>query len=90
MCGGANEDMLLASAYRASLRLAGEYDLKSVAFPAISTGIFGYPLERATKIALREGWDFLQGMQQFERLVFCVFDDVALETYHRLAAELPV
>ena len=88
--GGHGEDDLLTSAYRDSLRLVGEHDLKSVAFPAISTGIFGYPLWRATRIALREGWDFLQGTPRFERLVFCVFSDEALEVYHECAAELPI
>jgi len=88
--GGHGEDDLLTSAYRDSLRLVGEHDLKSVAFPAISTGIFGYPLWRATRIAIREGWDFLQGTPRFERLVFCVFSDEALEVYHECAAELPI
>ncbi len=50
--GGAGEDALLAACYRASLRLAGEHGLKSIAFPAISTGIYGFPLERATRIAV--------------------------------------
>ena len=51
--GRAGEAELLASAYRSSLRLAEEHDLESIAFPAISTGIYGYPLAEATAIAVR-------------------------------------
>jgi O-acetyl-ADP-ribose deacetylase len=88
--GHDREDELLASAYRESFRLVGEHDMKSVAFPAISTGAYRFPLERATRIALREGWDFLQGTPRFERIVYCVFSDEALAVYHECAAELPV
>jgi O-acetyl-ADP-ribose deacetylase (regulator of RNase III) len=88
--GARGEDGLLESAYRACFRIVGQHDLKSVAFPAISTGVYGFPVERATRIALREGWDFLQGSPQFERIVYCVFSDEWLEVYHRCAAELPV
>jgi O-acetyl-ADP-ribose deacetylase len=49
--GGAGEAELLTSAYRSSLRLAEEHDLENIAFPAISTGIYGYPLQEATKVA---------------------------------------
>ncbi len=51
--GGAGEAALLASAYRSSLRLAEEHELESIGFPAISTGIYGYPLAEATAIAVR-------------------------------------
>jgi O-acetyl-ADP-ribose deacetylase (regulator of RNase III) len=85
--GGHDEDVLLASAYRTSLRLVVEHGLASVAFPAISCGIYGFPLERATRIAVREVWDFVQGTQDV-RVVFCVFGDEARATYHRVAAEL--
>jgi O-acetyl-ADP-ribose deacetylase (regulator of RNase III) len=88
--GHDREDELLASAYRESFRLVGEHDMKSVAFPAISTGAYRFPLERATRIAVREGWDFLQGTPRFERIVYCVFSDEALAVYHECAAELPV
>jgi len=50
--GGAGEADLLASAYRSTVRLAAEHGLSSIAFPAISTGIYGYPLEQATPIAV--------------------------------------
>jgi len=52
--GGSNEDELLASCYRNAMRLANEHGLESIAFPGISTGIYGFPFERACRIALRE------------------------------------
>ena len=57
--GGEGEAELLASAYRSALRLASEHGLRSLAFPAISTGIYGFPLEQATGIAVGtvRGWD---------------------------------
>src|SRR5690242_5424397 len=71
--GGDGEDELLASCYRTSLRLAADASLRSVAFPAISTGAFGFPLERATRIALRETHRMLELKGSLERVVFCCF-----------------
>lgn len=58
--GDRQEDTLLASAYRSSLHLARQYGLKTVAFPSISTGVYGFPLERAAHIALREIKAFME------------------------------
>jgi O-acetyl-ADP-ribose deacetylase len=70
--GDHGEDELLASCYRKSLELAA--DLRSIAFPAISTGAFGFPLERATGIAVREVKRFLaRGGHSLEKVVFCCF-----------------
>ncbi|MCW8964998.1 MAG: O-acetyl-ADP-ribose deacetylase [Gammaproteobacteria bacterium] len=52
--GNNNEDELLASCYRESMRLANEHELKSIAFPAISCGVYGFPIQRASEIAIRE------------------------------------
>lgn len=57
--GDAGEDALLASAYRNSLKLADEHGARTIAFPSISTGAYGFPVERAARIALREIRDFL-------------------------------
>ncbi|HWQ60568.1 MAG TPA: O-acetyl-ADP-ribose deacetylase [Candidatus Fimivivens sp.] len=78
---------LLASCYRNSLRLAMENGVKSVAFPAISTGIYGYPKEEAAQVALRAVGDFLEKHPEsgIERIVFCLFDD---ESYHIYEREL--
>ena len=58
--GTSNEEILLASCYRNSLRLANEQHIKTIAFPSISTGVYGYPIEKAAKIALKEIHSFLE------------------------------
>jgi O-acetyl-ADP-ribose deacetylase (regulator of RNase III) len=79
--GDANEDSLLADCYRNSLSLALQHGLKSVAFPAISTGAFGFPLKRATAIAVREVTHFLDAHPEIDRVTFCCFGADALQTY---------
>jgi len=71
--GGAGEDGLLAGAYRNSLILARDNGLASIAFPAISTGIFGFPAERAAAIAVRTVAAFLAENALPDRVVFCCF-----------------
>ena len=73
--GNNNEDELLARCYRNSLSLAVEYGIKTVAFPAISTGVFNFPLERATGIALRETLDFLAAGALPETVHLVCFSD---------------
>ncbi|MFQ5468359.1 MAG: O-acetyl-ADP-ribose deacetylase [Kiloniellaceae bacterium] len=79
--GDAGEDALLAGAYRSSLELARDQGLASIAFPAISTGVFGYPLARATEIAVATVRQWLGENPGFGRVVFCVFDDAAARAY---------
>ena len=86
--GGRGEDALLAACYRESLARAREVGARSVAFPAISTGAYRFPLERATRIALREVRAALGAEPSIERVVFCCFSERDRETYDRLAAEL--
>jgi O-acetyl-ADP-ribose deacetylase (regulator of RNase III) len=81
--GGANEEALLASCYRTSLKIAREIGARSVAFPAISTGIYGFPLERATEIAVVTVRDFLAGNDDLDRVVFSVFGEEAEAAYRR-------
>ncbi len=72
--GERGEDRLLASCYRNSLALLREHGLASIAFPAISTGIYGFPPERAARIAVRTVLDALQGpSREARRVVFCCF-----------------
>lgn len=86
--GGTNdEDAQLAACYRHSLALAAEHGLRSIAFPAISTGIYGFPLERATRIAVTEVNRFLAEDRSLSKVVFVCFNRQAEETYRRVLAE---
>lgn len=81
--GNHNEDELLVSCYRNSLKLAIENGIKSIAFPAISTGVYGFPLERATKIAIDEVTKFLNDNDKIEKVIFVCFDDETRNSYQR-------
>jgi O-acetyl-ADP-ribose deacetylase (regulator of RNase III) len=83
--GHRNEETLLANCYRNSLSAAKELGLKTVAFPSISTGAYGFPLERATEIALEETRAFLEGDKSLQKVVFVCFGRQALETYQEVA-----
>ena len=72
---------LLASCYSDSLALAGQHKLKSIAFPAISTGVYGYPLEDATPIALKTTLEELPKHSSIERVIFALFSAKALRVY---------
>lgn len=73
--GGAGEDDVLASAYRNSLRLAGQYGLSSIAFPAISTGVYGFPAERAARIAVSTVAEHLRDAAAPARVLLCCFSE---------------
>ena len=80
--GGNNrEDDLLASCYRNCFALAVKHEIKSIAFPSISTGAYGFPLERAADVALRETLDFLSRDQSVQKVVFVCFGKQAHEVY---------
>ena len=78
---GARAAQLLASAYRRSLEVASQNGLKSIAFPSISTGAYGYPLEEAAPIALQTVVDSLKAHQGIELVRFVLFDRHTLEAY---------
>lgn len=82
--GTNNEDELLANCYRNSLKLAVDNQIKTIAFPAISTGVYSFPLERATKIAVTEVKKFLEKNDSIERVIFVCFDDRTYETYEKV------
>jgi O-acetyl-ADP-ribose deacetylase (regulator of RNase III) len=86
--GDRGEDELLANCYRESLRIAAEHGIASLAFPAISTGVYGFPIERATRIALHEVREGLARHPGIARVVFCCFSEADAALYERLAAEL--
>jgi O-acetyl-ADP-ribose deacetylase (regulator of RNase III) len=85
--GGAGEDEALASCYRTAMRLAAERGLRSVAFPAISTGVYGFPLERAIRIAVAEVARLLGAGSPVERVTFCCFSPGDREVYERVLDE---
>ena len=87
--GKSNEDDLLAGAYCHSLTLARDHSAKSIAFPAISTGTYGFPLDRATRIAVTTATEFLRANALPERIIFTCFGADAATAYRRELARLP-
>ena len=85
--GKQREDQLLASCYRRSLELAVEHSLKSIAFPCISTGVYGFPQDRAAAIAVREVRKFQEENPMVEKVVFVCFLDRDYEIYKRLLSQ---
>ena len=82
--GRANEDALLADCYRNSLKLGEGNGLRMVAFPAISTGVFGFPKERATRIAVREVRAFLDQDVGVDQVIFVCFSERDFGIYQRV------
>jgi O-acetyl-ADP-ribose deacetylase len=78
--GEAGEDQLLKNAYANSLKLAAEHNLETIAFPNISTGVYGFPKGRAAEIAVKTVRDFSQE-HTFKRLVFCCYDEENYKIY---------
>ena len=79
--GNSGEPDLLASAHRRSLELANEYDCRSIAFPAISTGVYGYPADKAAVIAIGTSAEFLRMYGKPNMIRFVLFSREALETF---------
>ncbi len=82
--GTHGEPELLASCYRQSLLLAAEHDIASIAFPAISTGVYGYPVELAARIAIDTVASMADGLERVREVLFCCFSAVDLAVYRRL------
>jgi O-acetyl-ADP-ribose deacetylase (regulator of RNase III) len=87
--GRAAEPELLESCYRRSLALAIEHGLRSIAFPAISTGAYGYPIEEATEIAVRTVREVLASPSSIELARFVCFSEADLEVYRAELANSP-
>ncbi|MBW7842891.1 MAG: macro domain-containing protein, partial [Ignavibacterium sp.] len=85
--GKSNEDKLLANCYINSLKLAVENKIKTIAFPAISTGVYHFPLERATKIAVNEVKKFLEKNESIKKVIFVCFSDHDYNIYQNMLAQ---
>lgn len=86
--GGHREAELLAACYRSSLALARESQLESIAFPAISCGVYGYPMEQAIAIAVREVVAAARAMPTLEQVVFACFGPKVLAAYEQALDEI--
>ena len=81
--GGHGEPDLLRSCYRSSLALAGEHQIKTIAFPAISCGVYGYPIEAAVKIAVKETLEFLSADESISQVIFACFGSDLYKAYRK-------
>ena len=87
MRGEGNEEAKLAGATRTSLQIAQQHGLESIAFPAISTGVFGYPLDACARVMLGVAFDFASGIPApLKRIVFCLFDERAFRIFSQTLA----
>lgn len=82
--GNSNEDNLLADCYRNSLSLAEKNEIKTIAFPSISTGVYRFPVERAAEIAVREVKNFLAKNTSLEKVVFVCFGQHVYDCYQEV------
>jgi O-acetyl-ADP-ribose deacetylase (regulator of RNase III) len=85
--GDQGEPALLASCYRRSLEIAAGIELETIAFPAISTGIYGYPVEEATRTAVAAVRDFILDETSLREVLFCCFSAADLDVYERVLTE---
>lgn len=86
--GGRGEDDLLASCYRRSMEICEKHGLASVAFPAISTGIYRFPADRAAEIAIKSASEALPAAPSLARIVFCCFSKVSAELHAAVLGRL--
>ena len=86
--GGSEDEKLLAAAYRNSLRVAVENELKSIAFPSISTGAYRYPVEKAARTAIAAVKGFIEENPALDEVVFVLFSEQDYEVYSRALAEI--
>ena len=82
--GARNEEALLADCYKSSLLAAAEKGARTVAFPAISTGVYRFPLKKATEIAITETRRFLENDKRLDQVIFVCFGETAFNTYQEV------
>jgi len=85
--GQNNEEAMLRSCYLNSLKIAAEEDVKSIAFPAISTGVYRYPVDKATKIAISTTIEFLKNAEFPMEVIFVCFSENAKKNYNQILEE---
>jgi len=86
--GEGEEDHKLRQATLNSLKLADQHRLKSIAFPAISTGVFGFPMDRCARVMLSTTLEYLRGNTGLEKVVFCLWETSAFETFRTTLEKL--
>ena len=86
--GDSNERELLANCYKNCLRLAAENNIKTIAFPSISTGIYGFPIEEASEIALKEITRFISNYSKIEKVIIVCFNKFTYDTYNQTYKEM--
>ena len=82
--GNNNEGELLANCYKNSLKVAVENNVRTIAFPSISTGVYSFPVDRASKIATREVKNFLEKNSSIKKVIFVCFDERTYDVYKKL------
>lgn len=82
--GNSNEESLLRSCYRRSMEEAIDHQIKTIAFPNISTGVYHFPKELAAEIAIKEVTNFLKQRNEIDKVIFCCFDEDNYELYKRI------
>ena len=86
--GEGDEDEKLKNATLASLRMADTHNLRSIAFPAVSTGIFGYPIDRCARVMLSATIEYIGGETGLLHIVFCLYGKEALQVFKKILKEL--
>lgn len=86
--GARGEPQLLESCYRRSMWVAAEYGLDTIAFPSISTGVYGYPIDQAAAIAVETVLEFMESNPLPREVIFCCFSDADLQVYLELGVPL--
>ena len=92
--GNDNEEALLTSCYQNALELAAEHKVASLAFPSISTGVYGYPIDKATKVAVNTVRSYIQNKLDnsvslsIDKVIFCCFSDSDAECYKQILASI--
>jgi len=81
-------DKLLANCYRNALRLADQHQVKTIAFPSISTGAFGYPMKEAAEVAFRSVQDVAEKLEHVRKVEFILFDNQALDLHEKVLADI--